>query len=67
LNLELWNGKGPGSNRRGSPLALPGKRAYFQEVRGLARIWLIHTRPLMPKLLAMLPSLKPGQVVSIAL
>lgn len=29
-------------------------------------IRLIHTRPLMPKLLAMLPSLKPGQIVSIA-
>lgn len=30
-------------------------------------IRLIHTRPLMPKLLAMLPSLKPGQIVSIVL
>ncbi len=29
-------------------------------------IRLIHTRPLMPKLLAMLPSLKPGQIVSLA-
>ena len=29
-------------------------------------IRLLHTRPLMPKLLAMLPSLKPGQTVSIA-
>ena len=29
-------------------------------------IRLVHTRPLMPKLLAMLPSLKPGQIVSIA-
>lgn len=29
-------------------------------------IRLAHTRPLMPKLLAMLPSLKPGQIVSIA-
>ena len=29
-------------------------------------IWLVHTRLLMPKLLALLPSLQPGQVVSIA-
>jgi predicted nuclease of predicted toxin-antitoxin system len=29
-------------------------------------IRLVHTRPLMPKLLALLPSLQPGQVVSIA-
>jgi hypothetical protein len=29
-------------------------------------IRLVHTRPLMPKLLAILPSLKPGQIVSIA-
>jgi predicted nuclease of predicted toxin-antitoxin system len=29
-------------------------------------IRLVHTRPLMPKLLAMLASLKPGQIVSIA-
>jgi predicted nuclease of predicted toxin-antitoxin system len=29
-------------------------------------IRLVHTRPLMPKLLALLPSLHPGQVVSIA-
>ena len=29
-------------------------------------IRLVHARPLMPKLLAMLPSLKPGQIVSIA-
>jgi predicted nuclease of predicted toxin-antitoxin system len=28
-------------------------------------IRLVHTRPLMPKLLALLPSLRPGQVVSI--
>jgi predicted nuclease of predicted toxin-antitoxin system len=30
-------------------------------------IRLVHTRPLMPKLLATLPSLKPGQIVRIAL
>jgi hypothetical protein len=29
-------------------------------------IRLVHTRPLMRKLLALLPSLRPGQVVSIA-
>lgn len=29
-------------------------------------IRLIHTRPLMPKLLAMLLSLKPGQIISLA-
>ena len=29
-------------------------------------IRLVHTRPLMPKLLAILPSLKPGQIASIA-
>jgi hypothetical protein len=29
-------------------------------------IRLLRTRPVMPKLLAMLPSLKPGQTVSIA-
>ena len=29
-------------------------------------IRLVHTRPLMPKLLAILPSLKPGQIVTIA-
>jgi predicted nuclease of predicted toxin-antitoxin system len=29
-------------------------------------IRLVHTRPLMPKLLALLPSLQPGQVVSLA-
>ena len=29
-------------------------------------IRLVHTRPLMPKVLALLPSLKPGQVVSVA-
>lgn len=28
-------------------------------------IRLIHTRPLMPKVLALLPSLKPGQVVTV--
>jgi predicted nuclease of predicted toxin-antitoxin system len=28
-------------------------------------IRLVHTRPLMPKLLAILPSLEPGQIVSI--
>ena len=28
-------------------------------------IRLIHTRPLMPKVMAMLPSLKPGQLVTI--
>ena len=29
-------------------------------------IRLLHTRPLMAKLLALLPSLKPGQIVSLA-
>jgi hypothetical protein len=28
-------------------------------------IRLIHTRPLMPKVVALIPSLKPGQVVSV--
>ncbi len=29
-------------------------------------IRLVHTRPLMPKVLALLPSLKPGQVIAVA-
>lgn len=29
-------------------------------------IRLVHTRPLMPKVLALLPSLKPGQVITVA-
>jgi predicted nuclease of predicted toxin-antitoxin system len=31
-----------------------------------ASIRLVHTRPLMPRLLSLLPSLKPGQIVSLA-
>jgi predicted nuclease of predicted toxin-antitoxin system len=30
-----------------------------------ASIRLVHTRPLMPKVLALLPSLKPGQVIAV--
>lgn len=31
-----------------------------------ASIRLVHTRPLMPKVLALLPSLTPGQIVTVA-
>jgi predicted nuclease of predicted toxin-antitoxin system len=45
-------------------LHLPGF-ALAVVVLKAASIRLIHTRPLMPKVLALLPSLQPGQIVTV--